>query len=92
MPVVPVENSTDPQLFNLVVLVRTQDKRVSARAANLAIPSTESSTIRDALSQLVTVAKTQLSQWVAQQESIPWIEPHEQANDSETRFVVPLHL
>ena len=79
-------------VYNLTVLVRSGEKfPVVARAANLEVPEVEAQTVREALSKLVSNAKNRIAATVSSSE-IPWIDPPSEPNESESRFVVPLHL
>ncbi len=80
------------QAFNLVVLVKERHSGTSARAANLAIPMVEAATVREALNALVQEAKKLIAQHLATGCEVPWIHPPDEAADSESRFLVPMHL
>lgn len=89
----PIEVHSDAQVFNLTVLVRTGEKvPVVARAANLSIPEVEAQTIREALSQLVGAAKKEIGERASNSDSVPWIDPPNEPTESESRYLVPLHL
>jgi hypothetical protein len=101
IPVLPTEDRDGEikpeavQVYNLVALVETSasNAAVRARAANINLDPVQASTIRDALNQLVLNAKAMLRNASAEPEaSKPWIEPPLTPLESETRFVVPLHL
>lgn len=79
------------KVYNLVVLVESTSSGVRARAANLKIGVCSGDTIRGALSKLVESAKAMLRE-LQDDSQIPWIEPPESPGESESRFVVPLHL
>lgn len=80
-------------VYNLTVLVhRFQDGGTSARSANLPLASVEAASVRDAMSQLVRSAKKLIHEHVSCDNSIPWIDPPEEPSESESRFMVPLHL
>lgn len=82
-------------VYNLVALVETagSNAAVRARAANINLDPVQASTIRDALNKLVTNAKAILHAANSEPEAdSPWIEPPNTPSESETRFVVPLHL
>ena len=89
--VVSTQQSTP--VYNLTVLVRQLESgETIARAANLATGEVQASSIRGALSKIVAAAKVLISERVALGESIPWIDPPLAADESESRFLVPLHL
>jgi hypothetical protein len=80
------------QTFNLTVLVRAKGRdTITARAANLQIPVVEAQTVRQALGELVLVAKRTISE-NASAGQVPWINPPIEPLESESRFLVPLHL
>ncbi|MEC8557571.1 MAG: hypothetical protein VXZ82_21425 [Planctomycetota bacterium] len=90
---IPIDVHSNAQVFNLTVLVRTGKKvPVVARAANLAIPQVEAQTIREALSKLVDAAKKEIGERASNSASVPWIDPPNQPTESESRYLVPLHL
>ncbi|MFK7735092.1 MAG: hypothetical protein AB8B50_03625 [Pirellulaceae bacterium] len=83
------------QVYNLVALVEnsTDGAAVKARAANMNLDPVQAGTIRNALNKLVVNAKAALRNVSADAgEHGLWIEPPQNPLESETRFVVPLHL
>ena len=86
----PKAESITP-VFSLTVLVTGKaDGRSKARAANLPLKEVEAASVREALSRLVEEAKSFIGEHV--DSGIPWIDPPSPANDSESSFLVPLHL
>ncbi|MCR9295629.1 MAG: hypothetical protein NXI32_23165 [bacterium] len=81
-----------PQVFNLVVFVKAWEGAVVARAANLAVPEVRAATMREALSGLVQNAKSLIEAKISQANTIPWTDPPSEPGETESRFVVPLHL
>ena len=82
-------------VYNLVALVETagNNAAVRARAANIRLDPVQATTIRDALNKLVTNAKAILHAANSEPDAdSPWIEPPNTPSESETRFIVPLHL
>ncbi len=80
-------------VYNLMVLVRKwKEGGTSARAANLPLPEVQSETVREALASLVSQARTVISDCLAKDNQIPWIEPAIEPDECESRFMVPLHL
>ncbi|MFN3190742.1 MAG: hypothetical protein ACE361_09490 [Aureliella sp.] len=84
----------DVPVYNLVALVRTEATGISATAANMNLDSVSAGTVREALSRLVSIAKSTLAsaERPTASDSSFWIDPPREAEESETRFVVPLHL
>lgn len=80
-------------VYNLMVLVRQwKDGSTSARAANLPIPELQTGTVREALAGLVVSARELIGECLARDAQVPWISPPLEAEECESRFMVPLHL
>lgn len=81
------------QVYNLTVLVlQTESGDMQARAANMELAQIEAASIRDALSQMVSAARRLIAEHLGNQSPIPWIDPPAEASESESSFMVPLHL
>ncbi len=93
MPARKVPTIETQHVYNLTVLVQQLESgEMRARAANIAIEDVRAGSIRGALSQMVAATKSLIAERVARDESIPWIEPPVEPSESESRFMVPLHL
>lgn len=80
-------------VYNLLVLVRQyKEGGTSARAANLPISEVQASTVREALATLVASARQLISECLAEDTVVPWISPPVEADEADSRFMVPLHL
>ncbi len=80
-------------VYNLMVFVRQwKDGGTSARAANLPLEEVRTETVREALSGLVAEARRMISDCVARGVEVPWVAPPLEAEECESRFMVPLHL
>ncbi len=94
----PVEERTSPRpepvdVYNLLVLVKQwKDGGTSARAANLPIADVQAETVREALTSLVSSARQLITDNLARDNHVPWITPPLEAEECESRFMVPLHL
>ena len=84
--------SQDVPTFNCLVHVCSVDGGVRARVANLDGIEITASDERTALSKIVPAFKAKVQQILADQESIPWIEPPLPANDEEQTRFIPIHL
>ncbi len=90
---IPLEQVAAPvPVFNLIVLVRPDGGRFSARIANLDVESVEASTPRDAISRICASAKALLRARHEAKQEIPWITPTSPKRDGESQFMVPVHL
>lgn len=87
------DHPPQPAVYNLTVLIRhVADGKLVARTANLHMPEIESDTVREALSAAVKAAKALIHSKSLESQDIPWIAPPHTPQESESRFVVPLHL
>lgn len=87
------DHSPQPAVYNLTVLIRhLDDGKLVARTANLQMPEIQSNTVREALSAAVKAAKALIHSSSVESQDIPWITPPHTPQESESRFVVPLHL
>ena len=80
-------------VFNCIVYVAfVADGKVQARVGNL--PGIEYAAASEpaALRLIVTEFKRRLTEWMSQEEPIPWIEPPLQANSHEQQRLIPVHL
>lgn len=81
------------ETYTLIVLLRQwQGGGTAARVANLPIPEVQAATVREALSLLVAAAKELITENLARDNQIPWINPPATAEESESSVMVPLHL
>ena len=84
--------SQDIPTFNCLVYVCSVDGGVRARVANLDGIEITASDERTALSKIVPAFKAKVQQILADQESIPWIDPPLQATEEEQTRFIPIHL
>lgn len=85
--------SASVPVYNLAVLVQSIAAGPTvARAANLSLEVVEAESVREALSQVVESAKALIAEHVAHGRQIPWVDPPREPTESESRFMVPLHL
>lgn len=78
-------------VYELEVLVcRLGEGETRGRAANLPIPDIRAVTVREALQSVIDAARAMIHECLARDGQIPWIDPPALAEDSESRFVVPL--
>lgn len=83
----------ETSVYNLLVLVRRSPEGSTwARAANLPIRDVQQSTVREALQAVVEQARSLIRECLAKDAQIPWIDPPSLPEDSESRFMVPLHM
>lgn len=81
------------RVYNLMVLVQqTTGGETVARSANLAISEVRASSVRSALSGIVTASRALIGEHLAQDTEIPWLDPPATPAEAESRFLVPLHL
>ena len=88
-----LETASQDNVFNLAILVsQSAMGQTNARAANLPLECVEAATVREAMSMIVQAARVLIANHLEDDNSIPWIEPPTEAQDGESRFLVPLHL
>lgn len=81
------------RVYNLTVLVRQLDSgEALARAANITLYEVQAGSIRAALSEMVAATKVLINDCLASDKPIPWLDPPIEPSESESRFMVPLHL
>lgn len=81
------------EVYNLLVLVKQgKDGGTSARAANLLMDEVRADTVRGALASLVRSARRMISESLASDSQVGWIDPPLAAEECESSFMVPLHL
>ena len=89
-PPLPVDQAA---VYNFVVLMQfSEDGNHCARSANLPLPDVWANDARDAMMELVRQAKELIKDCVARDRMIPWIEPPLSPSDTESRFLIPIHL
>jgi hypothetical protein len=80
-------------LFDLEVLIcRVAEGASRGRAANLSIAEVRAATVRETLQLLIESARRVIRDSLARGDTIPQIEPPSQAEETESRFVVPLAM
>lgn len=80
-------------VYDLHVLVcRIAADETRARSANLPLPEQRATTVREALQLVIDEARTLINDCLARDRQIPWVDPPESPEESESRFVVPLYL
>jgi DNA topoisomerase VI subunit B len=80
------------EVYNLLVLVRQQEGRTFARAANLEIEEVQANTVREAISALVADARQYIQVSLSANKPIAWTSPPRKAAENEQPYMVPLHL
>ena len=76
----------------LVYLAREESGGVKARVANLPDIDCERATEREALALIVPLFKQRISDYLASEMPIPWIEPPESLEPGEQKRFIPVHL
>jgi hypothetical protein len=78
-------------VYDLEVLIsRLDEGETRGRAANLPLPGSRAATVREALQQVIEQARSLISESLAAERAIPWIDPPAVPEENESRFVVPL--
>ncbi len=81
------------QVYNLMVLVRqSAGGETVARSANLAVEEVHAASVRAALSGIVAASKALIGEHLALDKAVPWLDPPATPAESESRFMVPVHL
>ncbi len=84
--------SQDIPTFNCLVHICSVKGGVRARVANLDGIEITAADERTALSKIVPAFKAKVQQFLAAEETNPWIDPPLQANNEEQTRYIPIHL
>ncbi len=82
----------DPPAFSLVVYVTKCEEETEARAANLSGFSCRAADERAVLQELLSQVKQRVSECLAKQEPIGWLDPPLERQADEQQRVIPFHL
>lgn len=78
-------------VYDLEVLIsRLDEGETRGRAANLPLPASRAATVREALQLVIEQARSLISESLASDHAIPWVDPPAKPEENESRFVVPL--
>ena len=83
---------SDPPAFSLVVYVAKCGEETEARAANLSGFRCRAVDERAALQKLLSEVKQRVSECLAKQEPIAWLDPPIERQTDEQQRVIPFHL
>ena len=78
--------------FTCLVYVTETDSSVSARVANLELPTCEGSSEREVLSKIIPLFKQRVQELLTSNQSIEWIDPPAALEPGEQKRIVPVHL
>ena len=89
----PLPQTTgDVPAFSLVVYVARRGEQTEARAANLAGFSCRAGDERAALQKLLPQIKQRVSECLAKNEPVRWLDPPLERQADEQQRVIPFHL
>ena len=88
----PLRAISDTPAFSLVVYVTECEEEIEVRAANLSGFSCRAGDERAALQKLLPLVKQRVSECLAKQEPIAWLDPPLERQADEQQRVIPFHL
>jgi hypothetical protein len=86
------KSAADVPTFSLLVYVCSRETGVRVRAANLAGFEFVAANERSALQKIVPAIKMRVTELLASDQPIPWLEPPLPITPGEQQRVIPFHL